>query len=224
MRTMYYEQLSALCTQVGDMCGLAATAMERATHALLEADVTVAEEVITGHQQIVEMRRRTEDKAFKLLALQQPVASDLRKIVSSVHVGADIERMGALAVHVADLTRLRHPQCCLPDQLRGYFNEMGTAAVQLARTAQEVLASHDPEKAALLREQDDAVDARHRQLFTVLMDHNWHSGVCSAVDVALLGRYYERFADHAVEIGRRVVFEVTGGLPHPKQLAGHSTD
>jgi phosphate transport system protein len=224
MRTLYYEQLSALGSQVGDMCGLAATAMEQATHALLQADVAVAEQVITGHEQIAEMRRRTEDQAFKLLALQQPVAGDLRTIVCSVHIGADIERMGALAVHVANITRLRHPQCCVPDALRGYFTEMSSVAVQLARTAQEVLASRDPDKAALLREQDDVVDARHRQLFTVLMDHNWHGGVCSAVDVALLGRYYERFADHAVEIGRRVVFEATGGLPLTKQIASQSRE
>jgi phosphate transport system protein len=96
---------------------------------------------------------------------------------------------------------------------------MSTLAVQLARTAQEVLVSGDPDKAARLRDRDDAVDAEHRHLFTLLIDHKWQDGVCSAVDVALLGRFYERFADHAVEIGRRVVFEATGGLPVHKQLA-----
>jgi phosphate transport system protein len=84
--------------------------------------------------------------------------------------------------------------------------------------AQEVLRTRDPETAAALPAEDDAVDAEHRHLFTLLIDHKWRGGVCSAVDVALLGRYYERFADHAVEIGRRVVFEVTGGLPGAKQM------
>ena len=219
MRTMYHRQLSALCLRVGDMCGLAATAMENATRALLDADVSLAEQVITDHDRIVQLRRRTEDAALKLLALQQPVAGELRTILASVHIGADIERMGALAVHVADLTRLRHPECCVPAELRGYFTEMGSVAVQLARTAQDVVASGDPDRAARLREQDDVVDAQHRHLFTLLMDRNWHSGVCSAVDVALLSRYYERFADHAVEIGRRVVFEATGGMPATKQMA-----
>ena len=114
---------------------------------------------------------------------------------------------------------LRHPDCALPDDVRASFGEMGARSVQLAKTAQEVLLSNDSGKASRLEVEDDAVDAEHRHLFTLLIDHKWQDGVCSAVDVALLGRYYERFADHAVEIGRRVVFEETGGLPTHKQLA-----
>src|SRR5262249_46850382 len=148
---------------------------------------------------------------IKLLATQQPVASDLRTILSAIHVGADIERMGALAVHVAGISRLRHPDCALPADVRASFSEMSSRAVKLARTAQEVLKSRDPVKAARLRDADDAVDDEHRHLFTLLIDHKWQDSVCSAVDVALLGRFYERFADHAVEIGKRVVFEATGG-------------
>ena len=219
MRTMYYQELSVLSAQVGDMCGLAADAMEHATQALLGADLSVAEQVIADHEHIVAMSKRTESSALKLLALQQPVAGDLRTIVSTIHVGADIERMGALAVHVASISRLRHPECALPDDVRASFTQMGTRAVQLARTAQQVLISRDPDKADRLRDEDDAVDAEHRHLFTLLIDHKWQDGVGSAVDVALLGRFYERFADHAVEIGRRVVFEATGGLPDHKQMA-----
>jgi phosphate transport system protein len=219
MRNAYNEQLSALCTEVGEMCGLAATAMEHATHALLQADLPVAEQVITNHEQIAAMSRQVEERSLRLLALQQPVAGDLRTIVGSMHISADIERMGALSVHVANIARLRHPECAVPEEVRGYFTEMATVAIQLAKTAQQVLLSRDPDTAAHLREQDDVVDAQHRNLFTELIDRKWESGVCSAVDVALLGRYYERFADHAVEIGRRVVFEATGGLPHQKQMA-----
>jgi phosphate transport system protein len=219
MRTTYYEELSAHCARIGDMCGLAADAMERATQALLGSDLSVAEQVIADHEHIVAMSKQAESCALKLLALQQPVAGDLRTIVGTIHVGADIERMGALAVHVASISRLRHPECAVPDEVRDCFSEMGTQSVQLARTAHEVLVSGDPDKAARLRDADDAVDAEHRHLFTLLIDHKWQDGVCSAVDVALLGRFYERFADHAVEIGRRVVFEVTGGLPDHKQMA-----
>jgi phosphate transport system protein len=219
MRTTYYEELSSLSAQVGEMCGLAADAMEHATQALLGADLSVAEQVIADHDHIAEMCKRTEAIAIKLLALQQPVAGDLRTIVGTIHVGADIERMGALAVHVARISRLRHPECALPDDVRDCFAKMGSTAVQLARTAQEVLRSGDPETAARLRDQDDVVDAEHRHLFTLLIDQKWQDGVCSAVDVALLGRFYERFADHAVEIGKRVVFEATGGLPGHKQMA-----
>jgi phosphate transport system protein len=219
MRTSYHQQLSALRAQIGEMCGLAANALEHATHALMEADLSLAEQVIADQAHIAVLNRRAEETALRLLALQQPVAGELRTIVGTIHISADIERMGALAVHVASISRLRHPECALPDDVRASFAEMGARAVQLARTAQEVLLSRDPDKAGRLRDEDDAVDAEHRNLFTLLIDHKWQDGVCSAVDVALLGRYYERFADHAVEIGRRVVFEATGGLPLNKQMA-----
>jgi phosphate transport system protein len=219
MRTIYHEELAALSAQVGDMCGLAADAMEHATQALLGADLSVAEQVIADHEHIAAMSKRTETSAIKLLATQQPVASDLRSILGAIHVGADVERMGALAVHVASISRLRHPECALPDDVRAGFAEMGSRAVKLARTAQQVLVSRDPDKAARLRDEDDAVDAEHRHLFTLLIDRKWQDSVCSAVDVALLGRYYERYADHAVEIGKRVVFEATGGLPDHKRMA-----
>ena len=219
MRTAYQEQLSDLSAQLGEMCGLAVSALERATQALLEADLSLAEQVIADHEHIAALNRRTEETALRLLALQQPVAGDLRMVVGSIHIAADIDRMGALAVHVASISRLRHPDCALPADVRASFAEMGTRAVKLARAAQEVLLTRDPDKAARLRDEDDAIDKAHRELFTLLIDHKWQDGVCSAVDVALLGRYYERFADHAVEIGKRVVFEATGGLPQHKQMA-----
>ena len=219
MRTAYRDDLAALRSQLADMCRLAADAMDHASQALLQADLELAEQVITDHGRIADTWRAAEGSAVKLLALQQPVAGDLRTIVGALHVGADIERMGALAVHVANIARLRHPDQALPDEVRGSFTEMADVAVQLATAAREVLVSPDAEKAAQLREKDDVVDTRHRQLFAVLIDREWRSGVCSAVDVALLGRFYERFADHAVEIGRRVVFEATGGLPMHKKLA-----
>jgi phosphate transport system protein len=187
--------------------------LQHATSALLGADLSLAEQVIADHDYIADKWRGVEETAIKLLALQQPVAGDLRKVVSALHIGADIERMGALAVHVANIARLRHPDCAVPDDVTESFAEMATAAVQLARSAQRVITSADAEKAAQLREGDDAVNAQHRHLFTVLIDNKWRSTVCAAVDVALLGRFYERFADHAVEIGRRLVFEATGGLP-----------
>ena len=220
MRTVYHEQLAALATQLGEMCGLAGVAMQRATQALLQADLVLAEQVITDHEQIMAMSTRVEEDAFALLALQQPVASELRAIFSSIQIAADVDRMGALAVHVAKIARRRHPQHALPEEVTGCFSEMGRVAVELGNSAQQVLMSRDPEKAARLREEDDAMDNLHRQLFTVLMDHDeWKHGVPAAVDVALLGRFYERFADHAVEVGRRVVFQVTGALPAEQEIS-----
>ena len=220
MRTVYHEQLAALATQLGEMCGLAGVAMKRATQALLQADLYLAEKVITDHEQIVAMSTRAEEDAFALLALQQPVASELRAIFSSIQIAADVDRMGALAVHVAKIARRSHPQHALPEDVSGYFSEMGRVAVELGNSAQQVLLSRDPDKAARIREQDDEMDALHRQLFTVLMDHDgWKRGVTAAVNVALLGRFYERFADHAVEVGRRVVFQVTGALPAEEEIS-----
>ena len=153
-----------------------------------------------------------------LLALQAPVAGDLRAIVSSIQIVADVDRMGALALHVAKIARRRHPQHALPEEVNGYFAEMGRVAVELGNSAQEVLLTRDPEKAARISEEDDAMDDLHRHLFTVLMDKEWKHGVTAAVDVTLLSRFYERFADHAVEVARRVIFQATGKFPDEAEL------
>jgi phosphate transport system protein len=213
MRTAYHEQLAALTAQLGQMCGLAGVAMERATQALLQADLVLAEEVLADHDQITTMSAHAEESAFMLLALQAPVAGDLRAIVSAVQIAADLDRMGALALHVAKITRRRHPMHALPEEVNGYFAEMGQLAVDLGNSTQEVLLSGDPQKAARIDEEDNAMDDLHSHLFTVLMDREWKHGVATAVDVTLLGRFYERFADHAVEIGRRVIFQATGQAP-----------
>jgi len=163
------------------------------------------------------MSARGEENAFVLLALQQPVAGDLQAIVSFIQIVADVDRMGALAVHVAKIARRRHPEHALPEEVTDCSSEIGRVAVELGKNAQQVLLVRDPEKAARRREEDDAMDNLHRQLFTLLIDHDeWKHGVAAAVDVALLGHFYERFADHAVEVGRRVVFQVTRSAPRMK--------
>src|SRR3984885_1820506 len=219
MRTAYHEQLAELSEQLGKMCGLAGAAMEHATQALLQADLVLAEQVMSDHEKIAELSTQAEESAFVLLALQAPVAGDLRSIVSAIQMVADIDRMGALALHVAKIARRRHPQHALPEEVNGYFAEMGRLAVELGNSAQEVLWSRDPEKASRIREEDDAMDDLHRHLFSVLMDREWKHGVASAVDVTLLGRFYERFADHAVEVARRVIFQATGHFPEDETVA-----
>lgn len=219
MRTEYHEQLSELDRQLADMCGLAGVAMRTATQALLQADVAAADQVISDHEQLVAKKARAEKDAFALLALQQPVAGELREIFSSIQIMADAERMGALAVHVAKIVRLRHPQHALPEDVHGCFAEMGAVAVAMGDSARQALAASDPQKAARLRDEDDAMDTLHRQLFTALLDQEWKHGVPAAVDAALLGRFYERFADHAVEVGRRIVFKVTGALPPEEEVS-----
>ncbi|MGB8406563.1 MAG: phosphate signaling complex protein PhoU [Mycobacterium sp.] len=218
MRTAYHEQLETLTARLGEMCGLAGAAMARATQALLQADLMLAEQVITDHEQISAMSAHAEEQAFVLLALQSPVAGDLRAVVSSIQNVADVDRMGALALHVAKIARRRHPQHALPEEVNGYFSEMGRLAVELGNSAQDVLLTQDPERAARIHEEDDAMDDLHRHLFSVMMDREWKHGVTAAVDVTLLSRFYERFADHAVEVARRVIFQVTGHFPDEEDL------
>ncbi|MFJ6096356.1 MULTISPECIES: phosphate signaling complex protein PhoU [Actinomycetes] len=213
MRSAYIEQMAELNGVLGQMCALAGIAMERSTQALLQADLAVAESVISDHEQLTQLSTQAEERAFALLALQAPVAGDLRSIVSGFQIVADIDRMGALALHVAKVARRRHPAKALPEEVNGYFAEMGRLAITMATNAREVLTSQNPEDALKLQDDDDAMDDLHRHLFTVLMDREWRHGVAAAVDVTLLGRYYERFSDHAVLIGRRVVFQATGQTP-----------
>jgi phosphate transport system protein len=185
--------------------------MEHATQALLQADLVLSEQVLTAHDKIAAMSTAAEANAFALLApLHAPVVGDLRAIVSALQMVVEIDRMAALALHVAEITRWRHPQHALPEEVNGYFAEMGRIAVKLGNNAQEVVLNRDPLKAARIRQDDDAMDELHRHLFTVLMDQEWKHGVAAAVDVTLLGRYYERFADHAVQLARRVIFQTTG--------------
>jgi len=213
MRVAYNEQMTELADTLGEMAGLAGAAMEKATQALLQADLGLAEQVIGEHEKITELSVIAEERAFALLALQAPVAGDLRSVVSGIQIVSDIDRMGALALHVAKITRRRHPNHVLPEEVNGYFAEMGRIAVALGAGAKEVLETRDPERAAKMHEEDDAMDDLHRHLFSVLMDREWSHGVAAAVDVTLLGRFYERFADHTVEVARRVIFLVTGKMP-----------
>jgi phosphate transport system protein len=215
MRDQYQEQLSTLADALADMCLQVATAMERATRSLLEADLQLAEQVIAEDVRIDDLRTDAEEKAFGLLALQSPVATDLRVVIAAIHGAGDIERMGDLALHVAQAARRRHPQPVLPSEVAPYFAEMGRIAAALARKAADVIRTRDVAEAITLESDDDAMDDLHRHIFSVLMARNWTHGVGPAVDIALLGRFYERYADHAVTVARRVVYVVTGRMPGP---------
>ena len=213
MRTAYHDQLSTLRTQLSTMCGETADAMHVATESLLGADLDRAEEVLRDRGRIAALSEQARREAFDLLALQQPVAGDLRAIVSAIHIASDVDRMNTLAVHIAEIARRRHPNCAVPEEVKHRLADMGTVAVQMANTARNALASYDPAIAARLSADDDAMDDSHRLLLGALFDRPWPHNVIAAVDVALLARFYERFSDHAVEIGRRVVFDATGAVP-----------
>jgi phosphate transport system protein len=215
MRAAYHEKLSGLNDELAQMSQLAGEAMKKATTALLEGDLDAAEEVISGDSEIDAIRTSAEEQAFGLLALQAPVAGDLRSVIAAIHSAGDLERMGDLALHVAKAARRRHPDLVLPQEVAPYFAEMGRVALDLAQDARRVLLERDVELAFTMESDDDAMDDLHRHLFTVMMNRDWPHGVAPAVDVTLLGRFYERFADHAVAVARRVVFMVTGKMPDP---------
>jgi phosphate transport system protein len=210
MHSTFHQRLDALTSAISELCALAGSAVQRATQALLHADVALAESVISEYDAILDTAARTEQDAFKLLALHAPVAGDLRTVVASLKNVADACHMGGLALHVSEIVRRRHPAHALPEELNGYFAEMGRIAADLGDKAKDVVKSGDPRKAAQLRNDDDSMNNLHHQLFHLMMEREWRHGISAAVDVTLLGRYYERFADHAVEIGRRVIFQATG--------------
>ncbi|MCO1659224.1 phosphate signaling complex protein PhoU [Pseudonocardia humida] len=215
MRDVYQEQLDQLAEVLATMCERVAAALEKATRSLLEVDLQLAEQVISEDVHVDEIRAIAEERAFALLALQAPVATDLRIVVSAIHGAGDVERMGDLALHVAQAARRRHPQPVLPDEVVPYFAEMGRVGVALALKAAEVIRTRDVAAAAQLEEDDDAMDDLHKHMFTVLMDRSWSHGVGPAVDITLLARFYERYADHAVAVARRIVYVVTGQMPGP---------
>lgn len=210
MRNSYNNKLDALAADLAQMCQLAEVAMSNATKALLTADLSLAEETITSREPIDALAADWEQKAFALLALQAPVAQDLRSMVSGIHIVADLQRMGGLAIHIAELVRRRHPAHVLPAEVEGVFEEMGRVAVEQADATGEVLLSRDADKAAELQLKDEAMDELHRSLFVLTSAPDWPHGISAAVDITLLGRFYERFSDHTVEVAKRVVFLVTG--------------
>jgi phosphate transport system protein len=210
MREEFRADLHIVSQLLVDMAEAVRAAMRMATTALLAADREAAEDVIARGAEVDILYRQVDERVADLLVRQAPVASDLRAVVTALHVAADLERMGALADHVAKTALRRHPSPAVPVELRGVFSEMASIADRIAEKVGAVLSGPDADLAAELDRDDDAMDLLHRDLFAVLLSDTWPYGVEPAVDGALLGRFYERFADHAVNAGRRVVYLITG--------------
>ncbi|MFC0623525.1 phosphate signaling complex protein PhoU [Kribbella deserti] len=213
MRDTYHEQLDDILAELERMTRTVSTAVRRSTTALLQADIRQAEEVIASDVELDASGEQVEDKVFDLMALQAPVANELRMLVAALRMVADLERMGDLAAHVSKIARLRYPHPAIPAELHGVIEEMGSVAGKMVDAAGDVIRSRDVEAAARLEATDDEMDKLRSSQFRLMMDDTWPHGVEVAVDIALLGRYYERIADHAVSMARRVVYLVTGELP-----------
>ncbi|SCL40432.1 phosphate uptake regulator, PhoU [Micromonospora pallida] len=210
MRDEFRAELQTVSQLLVDMAEGIRAAMRQATRALLTADRKAAEVVIARDAEIDGLYRDVEERVCELLARQAPVASDLRAVITALHVAADLERMGDLADHVAKTALRRHPSPVVPAELRPIFTDMADIADRMAAKIASVLADPDADLAAELDRDDDAMDDLHRGLFAVLLDDAWPYGVETAIDATLLGRFYERFADHAVNAGEHVVYLVTG--------------
>lgn len=192
------------------MCRVASDTLRDASRSVLNADLSLAESVIASDAQLDQMRSHAERAALELLALQAPVASELRTVVSAIWVVADLQRMGSLAIHVAKAAQRRYPAHVVPADVRPIVERMGFVGVHLADQAGVVLRDRNLELARSLEVQDDLMDDLQQDLFAAMLAPTWRHGVEPAVDLALLARFYERFADHAVAVARRVVFLVTG--------------
>lgn len=213
MRDSYREQLDDILADLFQMSQEVSTAVRSSTTALLEADIHLAEQVISHDEKLDATQADIESRAFSLLARQAPVAGELRTLVATLRMVTELERMGDLAAHVAKIARLRYPETAVPESLRPNFVRMGDVAEKMVVTAGQTLSDRNIQTAEELRDRDQEMDDLRRSQFRVMLSEDWSYGVEAAVDVALLGRYYERIADHAASMARRIIYVVTGQFP-----------
>jgi phosphate transport system protein len=213
VREIFHGELARLGTDLAGMCALVRSTMERATRALVETDLHLAEEVITDGDEIRDRGRQCADQAGAMLALQAPVARDLRTVVTGIQAAEKIERMGDLARHIAEIVRLRHPESAVPPELLGRFAEMGRLAAAAALAVEDAIAAPDDLHSSAQERADDDTDRLQRELLDAVSQHEPPYPVRVGVDVALLARFYERFADQAVSVTRRLDYVVTGSMP-----------
>ena len=218
MRNSYLDALDHIVEEMVAMTREVQDSVSKATFSLLNADEEVAEQVIADDAKVDALRERIESEVFELLALQQPVAGDLRMLFAAVRMVSDLERMGDLSVHVAKVARLRMPEVACPAEIRPTVERMAEVAVKMVGAAAEIIAERDVEAAQALERDDEEMDELRRRSFRIMLSEDWEHGVEPAIDMALLGRYYERIADHAVSLARRVVYLVTGEPPASLEL------
>jgi phosphate transport system protein len=210
IRSVFQDELDSVSQTLFELSVMVSDSIAKATRALMTKNLSLAEEVITFDEKIDTVQHDLDARIIDIIARQQPVASDLRALVTALRMSADLERMGDLAHHVAKVVRLRHPAAAVPDQLMSLIESMGVTAEKIAAKTGVVISTRDTALAAQLEKDDDEMDLLHRQLISALIAPTWEHGVETAIDLTLLGRYYERYADHAVSVARRVIFLVTG--------------
>jgi len=210
IRSVFQDELDGVSQTLFELSVMVSDSMAKATRAIMEKNLQLAEEVISFDENIDTVQHDLDARIIDIIARQQPVASDLRALVTALRMSADLERMGDLAHHVAKVVRLRHPAPAVPDAVVNLIEAMGVAAEKIATKTGVVISTRDTVMAAQVEKDDDEMDLLHRQLISALIAPSWEHGVETAIDLTLLGRYYERYADHAVSVSRRVIFLVTG--------------
>lgn len=210
MTDEYANKLASITTKLVLMSDLVGDAISKSTTALLADDLRLAEQVISADSEINQLNSEIEALCFQIAAFYAPIAKDLRIVMGGVRMATSLERMGDLAEHIAKQVRLRYPSPSIPAELQNTFREMGDAASKIVAEAGRVIQTRDTSLADRMNQYDDTLDRLHRDLFTAVLSDSWSHGVEAAIDVTLLSRFYERFGDHAVSLGRRVIYIVTG--------------
>lgn len=213
MRTAYREELDNFAHDLIVMCDSVAMVMAKASTALTTAELQPAEEALSMADELKETRARCEERAVLLLALENPLAKDLRQVVSSIYIVEDLFRMSQLAMHIAKAARRRHPEYVVPHAYLGFFEEYARLVQEMAARTRDVLIDPDADVAMEMTADDDAVDDINEHLLTVLTEREWPESTRAAVEITLLSRFYERYADHCVNVAARIVYLTTGMVP-----------
>ncbi len=213
IRSAFQDELDHISQSLVDLAEMVSLSMAKATSSILTSDLKLAEEVITSDEKVDTLQHDLDTRIIDTIARQQPVASDLRALITALRMSSDLERMGDLAHHIAKVCRMRHPESAVPAELTEIIKSMGAADVKITEKVAVVIATRNVEMALEVDKDDDVIDELHRVLITKLVEPNTGYSIDKAIDLTLLGRYYERYADHAVSVAHRVYFLVTGEYP-----------
>ena len=213
IRSAFQDELDHISQSLVDLAEMVSISMAKATSSILNSDLKLAEEVITSDEKVDALQHDLDTRIIDTIARQQPVASDLRALITALRMSSDLERMGDLAHHIAKVCRMRHPESAVPAELTEIIKSMGAGDVKITEKVAVVIATRNVEMALEIDKDDDVIDELHRVLITKLVEPNTGYSIDKAIDLTLLGRYYERYADHAVSVAHRVYFLVTGEYP-----------
>ena len=209
-REVFQQELKEVQERLVEIAGEVTRIMQNASQAFTKSDVALADQAIASSESIQNKALALDELVIRILARQSPVARDLRILVSALRISASLERMGALAGHIAQIARFRYPGSAIPESLRTTFVEMGVLDLALANKIVKLLADPDVDVARSIQAEDERVDELHRHVFDTVLSDNWKENAIFTVDVTLASRYHERFADHVVDISSKLSYLTTG--------------